>query len=66
MNLLEHYIKEIHRVEDVSSEYTEELFGEPLYKVDLTIDCYGKIERIAKYFFMTEWERVRIQGYFMA
>ena len=39
MNLLEHYIKEIHSVQDVSDKY-EKAIGhkpkEPLYEVDVT------------------------------
>ena len=46
MNLLEHYIKEIHSVQDVSDKF-EKTTGnkpkEPLYEVDVTFDCYGVV-----------------------
>ena len=48
MNLLEHYIKEIHNVEDVSDNYEKAIRHkpkEPLYEVDVTFDCYGVVER---------------------
>ena len=48
MNLLEHYIQEVHSIEDVTSQY-EEVVGrkleQPALKVDITIDCYGVVER---------------------
>ena len=51
MNLLEHYIKEIHNVEDVSDKYDKAIQKkpkEPLYEVDITVDCYGVVERMKK------------------
>lgn len=69
MNLLEHYIKEIHSIQDVTNRFMENVGHmphEPLYKIDLTYNCYGKIERDVKHFFKTEWEDVREKGYFMA
>lgn len=68
MNLLEHYIKEVHSVEDVSNKFEEKSDyppNEPLLKVDLTYDCYGKVERGIKMFFKSEWDSAREKGYFM-
>ena len=51
MNLLEHYIKEIHSVQDVSDKYEKAIRHkpkEPLYEVDVTVDCYGVVERTRK------------------
>lgn len=48
MNLLEHYIKEIHSVKDITNEFTERcgyVPNEPLLEVDLTYTCYGVVER---------------------
>lgn len=69
MNLLEHHIKEIHSVDDVTNRFQERngyLPKEPFYKVDLTYNCHGQIKRETKYFFLTEWEVVKLKGYFMA
>lgn len=69
MNLLEHYIKEVHSIED-ATHYFEELLGfepsELIYKIDLTYDCYGHIERDVKFFYKSEWDIVKKDGYFMA
>ena len=69
MNLLEHYIKEIHSVQDVSDEYvraTESELKEPLYEVDVTVDCYGVVERTRKIMSKSEFEQAKKQGYFLA
>lgn len=60
MNLLEHYIKEIHSVVEIERENIRFL------KVDLTYDCYGKVERDTRPFFHDEWEDAKAKGYFMA
>lgn len=60
MNLLEHYIEEIHSVEEVR---TDTLI---LQKVDLTHQCYGVVQRETKTFLNSEWEDVKAKGYFMA
>ena len=69
MNLLEHYIKEIHNVQDVSDKY-EEAIGhkpkEPLYEVDITVDCYGVVERMKKIMSKSALEQAKKQGYFLA
>ena len=69
MNLLEHYIKEIHNVQDISDKY-EKATGnkpkEPLYEVDVTVDCYGVVERTRKIMDKSEFEQAKKQGYFLA
>ena len=69
MNLLEHYIKEIHNVQDVSDKF-ERAIGhkpkEPLYEVDVTVDCYGVVERMRKNMNKSEFEQAKKQGYFLA
>ena len=65
MNLLEHYIKEVHFVTDVTNKLAYPT-SEPLYAVDLTYDCYGVTERKVKHFYKSEWEEARKKGYFMA
>ena len=69
MNLLEHYIKEIHNVQDVSDKYvraTESELKEPLYEVDVTVDCYGVVERTRKIMSKSALEQAKKQGYFLA
>ena len=69
MNLLEHYIKEIHSVQDVSDKF-EKATGlkpkEPLHEVDLTVDCYGGVERDRRFMDKSEFEQAKKQGYFLA
>ena len=65
MNLLEHYIEEVHFVTDVTNKLAYPT-SEPLYAVDLTYDCHGQIKRETRYFFQTEWEVAKLKGYFMA
>ena len=69
MNLLEHYIKEIHNVEDVSDNYEKAIRQkpkEPLYEVDVTVDCYGVVERKRRIMSKSEFEQAKKQGYFLA
>ena len=69
MNLLEHYIKEIHSVQDVSDKYEKAIRHkpkEPLYEVDITVDCYGVVERMKKIMSKSALEQAKKQGYFLA
>lgn len=69
MNLLEHYIQEVHSVQDETNNYiqrTGETPKEPLLKVDLTYNCYGCVERENKLFTKSQWETIKKNGYFMA
>ena len=69
MNLLEHYIKEIHSVQDVSDKYEKAIRHkpkEPLYEVDVTFDCYGVVERTRTFMAKSEFEQAKKQGYFLA
>ena len=69
MNLLEHYIKEIHSVQDVSDKYEKAIRQkpkEPLYEVDITFDCYGVVERMKKIMSKSALEQAKKQGYFLA
>lgn len=69
MDLLEHYIKQVHSVDDVTNIF-EGVKGyspnEPVYSVRLTCDCYGIVERRTMHFFKSEWEEAQKKGYFMA
>ena len=69
MNLLEHYIKEIHSVQDISDKYEKAIRQkpkEPLYEVDVTVDCYGVVERMKKIMSKSALEQAKKQGYFLA
>ena len=69
MNLLEHYIKEIHNVQDVSDKFVKTTGikpKEPLYEVDVTFDCYGVVERDIRFMDKSEFEQAKKQGYFLA
>lgn len=68
MNLIEHYIKEVHSEEDVTNKYEEKNGIQPnenILKVDLTYNCYGVITRETRNFFKSEWEIAKLKGYFM-
>mgnify|MGYP000981146930 CR=1 FL=1 len=61
MNLLEHYIKEVHSVKEVQQDWGSFIL------VDLTADCYGTIKRTKTSFRdAEEWEKVQELGYYMA
>ena len=69
MNLLEHYIKEIHSVQDVSDKFaraTGRKLEEPLYEVDITANCYGVVERKREIMSKSDFEQAKKQGYFLA
>lgn len=69
MNLLEHYIIEVHSVTDCTEEF-EKHAGykpeEPFLIVDLTYDCYGQKERKTVSFFQSAFEEAKRKGYYMA
>lgn len=59
MNLLEHYIIEVHDVTEFN-----EVPG--MIKVDVTYNCYGTVER-GKYITSKElWEEALAKGYYLA
>ena len=69
MNLLEHYIKEIHSVQDVSDKFaraTGRKPKDPLYEVDITVNCYGAVERKREIMRKSDFEQAKKQGYFLA
>lgn len=59
MNLLEHYIKEIHGIEQLE-KYPDYIV------VDLTFDCYGIVERKEYITRKDQWEKDVERGYFLA
>ena len=61
MNVLEHFIKEIHNVEHKHSDK----YNCDYVEVDLTHNCYGNIKRTKEIFGLKEWEDVKKKGYFL-
>ena len=69
MNLLEHYIKEVHSVNDITDKFEEHCGykpDEPFLEVDLTYNCYGLEKRCRKSFWKSNWETVKKEGYFLS
>lgn len=65
MNLLEHYIKEIHSVKEINDVIDGRNINYIL--VDVTVDCYGSLSRIKNVFSdWDEWNTALKDGYFMA
>lgn len=59
MNLLEHYIEEVHSV-------TPDENNPDWVVVDVTCDCWGSIERKVHNTTKKAWEQEKEQGYFLA
>lgn len=69
MNQIEYYIKEVYSVIDITENFKKHCGyepEEPLYKVDLTYNCYGSIKRTKQTFWKSNWEAVKKAGYYMA
>ena len=64
MNLLQVYILEIHSVEDVTDRC--KWATEPMIEVDMTTECYGKIERRKEVFSESAWEGAKEKGWYLA
>jgi hypothetical protein len=66
VNLLEHYIKEVHEVKPYTDEWTVK-YDYPFVEVDVTVNCYGSIERKqGRIFSKPEWDQILEQGYFLS
>lgn len=59
MNLLEHYIIEVHSV----IEYTA---VPGMIKVDVTYDCWGNVQRDTHITSKALWEEALTKGYYLA
>lgn len=69
MNLLEHYIVEVHSVKDITDEFIKhckDVPKEPYLEIDMTYNCYGIIERHKQRFWKSDWDMANKQGYFLA
>ena len=73
MNLLEHYIKEIISVEDVTKEWEKCMQEEDpnfvetdhMLQVAIIVNCYGQTTGTTKMFHKSEWDKIQKQGYYM-
>lgn len=74
MNLLEHDIKKVISVEDVTKEWEKCMQEEdpnfvetdPMLQVAIIVNCYGQTTGTAKMFHKSEWDKIQEQGYYMA
>ena len=67
MNLLEHYIIEIHKSELFRYVINEEEDNYiDLYRLDMTVNCHGRIERIQTTMEKARFDKARELGYYMA
>lgn len=68
MNLLEHYIKEVLEIEDVTNKYPEifDDINEPIYKIKMIVDCYGNKETVEVMWLQSQYETNMQRGYFFA
>ena len=69
MNLIEHYVKTIHEVRDVTNDFKKRTGYTPkeaLYEVTMDVNCMGNTEKKTKQFFATEWNTVKERGYYLA
>ncbi len=66
MNILENYIKEIHSVKPYTEDWTKDFPDREFVEVDITVNCYGCIERKRDVFSTKEWEEIKEQGYYWA
>lgn len=69
MNVVEHWIIKVHNVEDATKEYEEIVSRkseQPVFKIDITVDCYGQKRRKTEYFLKAEWDKALEQGFYLA
>lgn len=59
MNVLEHYIKEVHGIKELE-KYPD------VIEVDVTCNCWGSIQRVKHLTDKKQWKTDLENGYFMA
>lgn len=65
MNLLEHYIEEIHSEQEFKYEILNDDFV-ALVEADVTINCYGVVERVKTTMAKDKWLKAKELGYYLA
>lgn len=63
MNALKNFLVEIHNVEVCNEDWAK---GKKFLIVDITVNCYGSIDRGKYIFEEKEWEEIVKKNYFMA
>ena len=63
MNLIENYIEEVFKVEEVEHK---DWMKEPYLSVTMIVNCYGSKRETNKWFTVGEWEEAKKTGYYMA
>lgn len=69
MNLLEHYIRVVYEVKDVTEECEKSLgykVPERILEVRMRIDCYGAEEYVKMTFYESNWHSALKAGFYMA
>lgn len=69
MNLVEHYIIEIYDIEDITEKFVKDIGYppvEPMIMVKMRVNCYGNEEDVASTFYLSKWEEIQKQGYYLA
>ena len=69
MNLLEHYIKEIISVVDVTKEWEKCMQEEdpnfvetdPMLQIAIIVNCYGQTTGITEMFHKSKWDKIQEQ-----
>ena len=75
MNLLEHYIKKVISVKDVTQEWEKYMQEEedpnfietdPMLEIKILVNCMGVEEYNILWYHKSEWDKIQEQGYYMA
>ncbi len=68
MNLLEHYIKEVLEIEDITNKCPEffKVVNEPIYRIKMIVNCYGNKEIVENVWTKTHYESSIERGYYLA
>ena len=75
MNLLEHYIKKVISVKDVTQEWEKYMQEEedpnfietdPMLEIKALVNCMSVEEYNILWYHKSEWDKIKEQGYYMA
>lgn len=64
MNLVEHYIEEVHSVKPYVEDWTRKL-NKPFVIVELTYNCYGTYGEHKWVYSVDEWNEIREKGFYL-
>jgi hypothetical protein len=71
MNLLENCIEKIYSEKDVTEEFDKKISqrrdpNEKVFLLDMEVNCYGRKERVERYFYEGDLKEAKAKGYYMA